>query len=286
MLTPAVVLLLLVLGVPILRGIGMSFEHIVLTKPSEYRSFVGFENYITMVQSDSFWHSVGISLYYTFGVVVGCFGIGLALALLVNRSFFARPLARAAMIVPWAVPWVSATLVWGVMYDQQFGVINSFLNNIPFFSDMTQRINWLGDELTVMPSLILVNIWNEFPIAFLMILAGLQSIDRTLYEAAKVDGANAFQTFRFITMPSMKNVNAVVILILCIWAFRRFTVIYILTQGGPGGSSEALIIQTYQEAFRFYNFSYAATLGVASLIFSLLFTVIYLYATKMQKAGT
>src|SRR5690554_378925 len=101
MITPAVILLIVVLGIPIARGIAMSFEHIVLTKPDDYQPFVGFDNYVRMLSDPNFWNSVRLSGYYTFGVVIGCFGIGLGLALLVNRSFRARPLARAVMILPW-----------------------------------------------------------------------------------------------------------------------------------------------------------------------------------------
>lgn len=277
MVGPAVAVMAAVLGVPAVVGVTMSFQHIKLTRPDEFEQFVGLANYAEMLSRADFYAGVGRAIYYTAGVVVLSYLGGLVFALLLNRDFGGRGVFRATLMLPWAVPLVAGVLVWGVMFDSNFGLINKVLSLVPGLPD---RHAWLLDPDTALPALIVIDAWHQFPLAMLFLLAALQSVPSELYEAAEVDGANAWQRLWNVTLPGIRSVSLITILMMTIWSFRRFDVIFLLTQGGPGGATETLIIQTYNEAFTAYEFSYAATLGVASLVISLGFAGLYFAARR------
>lgn len=279
---PTLFVLIIIVIFPVIKAFLMSFSHDVLSDPASYKAFVGLENYIKMVKSSSFWHSIWISIYYTVGTVSLSFLVGMLFALVLNKDFRGRSILRSFAILPWAVPYVSVVLIWIWLYEPQpTGVFNWILLNLGIIDN---PVNWLSNTSTVMPAVILVNSWKEFPFAMVMILAGLQTISKSLYEAASVDGASAWQKFWNITLPSLKSVNVVVILLLTIWTFKQFTVIYLMTGGGPGEASNALIIETYNQAFKGLNMSYASTLGIASLIISLLFCLVFIKANQRGRA--
>lgn len=263
-----------------LVGIAMSFQHIRLNRPADFQAFVGLANYVEMLTDADFYSAVFRSLVYTVGVVGLSYCGGLLMAVLLNRRFPGRGFFRSLFMLPWVVPLVASVLVWGVMLDPHFGLVNKLLSWVPGLPSGTA---WLLNPTTAFPALIVVDAWNQFPLAALFLLAGLQAIPEELYEAASVDGANAWQQLWAVTVPSLKSVSLVTLLLMTIWAFRRFDVIFLLTGGGPGKATETLIIQTYNEAFVSYKFSYAATLGVASLVISLLFAVAYLRMRRREE---
>jgi multiple sugar transport system permease protein len=276
MLAPALVLLAVVLGMPLLSGVWLSFQHWVLTRPADQEAFVGLDNYARMIGDPDFWDAIWRSFFYTAGVVLGSLALGMGAAILTKAAFRGRWLARTMFVLPWAIPGVAAALVWGVMYDPNFGILNRLLSVVTFGSVTPE---WLLDRNLVLPSLMLVQVWNEFPIAYIFLLAGLMAIPQELYEAADVDGASPRARFRFVTLPMMRFVIAVTTLLIAIFGFRSFAVIYVLTGGGPARNSETLIMQTYNEAFRRYDFSYSSTLGVASIVVTLVLTAVYLRLT-------
>jgi multiple sugar transport system permease protein len=278
MVIPTFIILAVVIIVPIMKAFQMSFSYHVLTDMLNYKPFIGLENYITMIKDASFWNSIWISTYYTVGTVIGSYSIGLIFALIFNKNFRGKSLLRSFALLPWAVPYVSSVLIWVWIYEaQSTGVLNWALLNLGIIDS---PVAWLSNTNTVVPSLMAVNIWKEFPFAMIMILAGLQTIPKELYEAASADGASTWQKFWNITMPSLRFVNVVIILLLTIWTFKQFTIIYLMTGGGPGESSNALIIQTYNQAFKNLDMGYAATLGISSLIISLIFCFLFLKANK------
>ncbi len=283
LLAPAALLLVVILGGPLVTGVALSFQHHVLTRPMDREAWVGLDNYVEMLGDRQFWAALGRSVFYTAGVVIGSLVLGMAAALLTRNSFRGRWLARTVFILPWAVPGVAAALIWGVMYDPNFGVINRVIS---LFSGGAIRPEWLLDRDLVLLSLIVVQVWNEFPIAFVFLLAGLTAIPDELYEAASVDGAGHWARFRSITLPMMRFVLAVTMLLVAIFGFRSFAVIYVLTKGGPGRHSETLIVQTYNEAFLRYDFSYSATIGVASIVVTLVLTAAYLRLNFRRDMGS
>lgn len=281
MVGPAVAIMAGVLGAPAIVGLVMSFQHIKLTRPGDFEAFVGLDNYIEMLSRPDFYAGVGRALIYTVGVVILSYVAGLIFAILLNREFKGRGVFRAVLMLPWAVPLVAGVLVWGVMFDGNFGLINKLLGLIP---GLPTTHPWLLDQATALPALIVIDAWHQFPLAMLFLLAGLQTVSTELYEAAEVDGANARQKLWHVTLPGIRSVSLITVLMMTIWSFRRFDVIFLLTQGGPGDATETLIIQTYNEAFTSFEFSYAATLGVASLIISLGFAWVYFTARKRAES--
>jgi multiple sugar transport system permease protein len=210
---------------------------------------------------------------YTLGTVVGSFGIGLFTAVFLNERFRARWLARTLTILPWAVPYVAAVLIWTWIMDAEYGVLNYLLVKSGLAA---RKIPWLASPTYAMLAVLIVTVWKQFPFATVMLLAGLQAIPDTLYEAAQIDGAGRGRRFLHITLPGLRSVSAVVLILLTIWAFRRFAVIYVMTGGGPARATETLPIQTYLEAFSNYNMGYAASLGTVSLLISMSVTLVYL----------
>ena len=282
LLAPALVLVIGILGIPIVAGIVTSLQRIRLNQPQRNSWFVGFDNYERMLGSSDFWHSLSISTLYTLGAVTLTFIIGLGGALLVNRSSWFNSGARVLMMLPWATPLVAGALTWGIMFDADSGIINQFVRALP---GSPRSIPWLVDSGTALWAVILVDAWHTFPVAMVLLLAGLQAIPRDLYDSAAVDGATTFQQFRFITLPILAPITGLTLLLLAVWAFRRFDVVFLLTRGGPGDSTRTLIMHTFDRAFRYYDLSYSATLGVATLLISAVLAVLYLRSIRRQAQG-
>lgn len=272
MVLPAIAVLGLIVAWPLLNALWLSLHDVILTRPNRPSRF-GLHNYQRMLTDKDVWAAVWKSIIYMTGTVVGSMVVGTIAALLTRGVFFGRSLARLVFILPWTIPAVAAALIWGVMYDVNFGVLNRLLGLV---APGAGNVEWLLSRTTAMPSLIAIQVWNEFPIAYIFLLAGLQTIDQDLYKAARIDGATPFQQFLHITVPQMRYVAAVTAILLSIFSFKSFTIIYVLTGGGPSGRTETLIIQTYIEAFRTYNFSYSATLSILSVVLSLVLVAVYI----------
>jgi multiple sugar transport system permease protein len=198
-----------------------------------------------------------------------------------RRSWFTAG-ARVLMLLPWATPLVAGALTWAIMFDTDSGVINQFVRWLP--GDM-RSIPWLVESGTAIWAVILVDAWHTFPVAMVLLLAGLQGIPRELYESASVDGATTWQQFRYVTLPILAPISGLTLLLLAVWAFRRFDVVFLLTRGGPGDATRTLIMQTFDRAFRYYDLSYSATLGVATLMISALLAALYLRSIRRQVQG-
>ncbi|QPM67646.1 carbohydrate ABC transporter permease [Atribacter laminatus] len=269
---PATIIMGIVVIYPIITTVLMSFTDaplVSLSKPS----FVGMFNYSNWLMNLDFWRSFWITLLYTFGVTIGSYIIGLLTALLLNLNFPGRAILRGLILIPWAVPEVAAVMVWNWMFDYQFGIVNSLLSS---------PIGWVLDAAAAPWTVTVVTIWKQFPLATVIILAGLQAIPIERYEAAEVDGANSFQKFFNITIPGLKSVNIVLIMMLILYTFKRVTIVYLLTGGGPARATEILPVTTYLEAFKYFRLGSASAVGILSLILTLVITFIY---SKMVTRG-
>lgn len=271
MLLPALLVVGAVIGIPMLRAVEMSFNTIDFRRPAMEGTY-GFHNYVRLFEDPDSWSAVMLSAIYMFGTVVGSVALALSAALLTRRIVRFRAFWRVVFLLPWTVPAVVTALVWGVMYDGNFGIINRLLDHVPFVTGA----NWLINRETAFPALIVAQVWNEFPVAYIFILAALHAIPEELYEAAKIDRARPFQQFLHITLPQLRFILAVVVILLMIMGFKSFPIIYILTGGGPAGATETLTILTYNTAFRGLDFSYAATLGILALVISVILVLGYL----------
>ncbi len=269
-----------VLLIPIGRGVVSSFFAIDFLAP-EQGKFVALANYERMVQDPGFWHSVTTTLVYTVLVVFFVLLTATSMALLVNRPFKGRVLARGLITLPWAFPEVAAVLLWLWMFNQQYGILGLVARTLHLAGESTP---WLTNPNWAMLSLILMTVWKIFPFYTLVILTALQTIQQELYEAAKIDGANPIQSFFHVTLPGIMPVFSILTLLVTIWSLQRFTTIWLLTSGGPANATETLVIKVYNAAFRFHDLGYGSTLGVAGLVLSL--GVASLYFIVERRSGS
>lgn len=278
---PLVAVMAVFLAYPIVKAATMSVQYWYMPKPKpEGNYFVGLDNYVSLFGDASFIHSLKITAVYIIVTVTLRFLIGLFAAVLLNQSFRGRGLARALIIIPWAVPEVVACLIWILMYDKDFGIINFLAMNMKLISE---PVGFLSNPSIALPAAMAVNIWKGFPFVAIMLLAGLQSIPTELYEAALVDGANPYQRFKNITWPMLKPVSLVVFLLLIIWTIKDFGIAYLLARGGPSQSTEILTIYIYQTAFKYFDFGKASAAGMIMLSFSILFTYFYLKVLNKEE---
>ncbi|WP_214079194.1 sugar ABC transporter permease [Mesotoga sp.] len=280
---PALIIFALVILYPIIKGISLSFHNTQLLMPPGTEAFIGLRNYEVMLRQDHFWNSLKVTAIYTTGVVLVSYLIGLGTALLLNSNFRGRKIARVLMILPWAVPEVAAVMTWRWILDYQYGIMNSFMASTGLIGT---NLGWLVDPQLSMVAVIMVTVWVQFPLATLMMLAGLQAISQTLREAALIDGANKWQVFWNVTMPGLKSVNVVLILLLTLYSFKRVTLIFLMTGGGPSRATEVLSILTYQQAFKNYRLGYASAIGTVMLVIMLAFSIIYLMVLSRRGKET
>jgi multiple sugar transport system permease protein len=239
LMAPAVLVLLVFIAYPFVLGIWYSLSDARIGVPGH---FVGLNNFIANAQNGIFQQTLKNTFVYTGVATVFKLVLGMALALLMNQNFRGRNFVRAALLLPWIIPTALSTLAWLWIFDSTYGIISWMLKN----AGLIQRnIPFLGDPVLAMGSVILVNIWRGTPFFAISLLAGLQTIPQDLYEAAAIDGANAWQRFRQVTLPLIMPVLTIVTLFSVIWTFADFQVVYVLTRGGPTNSTHLLATLAY-----------------------------------------
>jgi multiple sugar transport system permease protein len=238
---------------------------------------LGWGNFDRVLHQPTTWAAFLHSGVYTVGTLIPAFLFGLLVALLFNRVFPARRWLRSLLLLPWAVPGVIVSITFLWMLDASFGVVNSVLRRAGLLST---DLAWFVNADTAMLAVILPTVWKSFPFFAITILAALQAIPASLYEAAKIDGARAWQQFRYVTWPSIKRPAMLAVLLNALWTFREFDIIYASTGGGPAGATETLGILVYREAFGSFRFGTAAALGVLMLLTA---TVVVLLSMRRLK---
>lgn len=240
LLTPTAIILGLFIAYPFLRGVWLSVTSATV---GDAGSFVGFRNF-DKAWNDTIFHRATINTFvYTGVTTVFKLALGMWLALLLNREFRAKRYARAFILLPFIIPTVLSTFAWKWMFDPTFSVINWCLWRLGLIS---QRINWLGGEYLALTSVIIVNIWRGVPFYAISLLAGLQTINPELQEAAAIDGASAWQRFWKVTWPLLLPVTMVVVLFSVIQTFADFQLVYVLTGGGPANATHLFATYAYQ----------------------------------------
>ena len=258
LLSPAMIVTLLIIFFPIIRTFIYSTMQYILWKPAETK-FVGLGNYAAALQDPVFWISLKNTLIWIVGVVALQLVLGFVTALLLNQQFFWRGIARSLVLIPWVTPSVITALMWRWMYDGNHGVINDLLVRMGLLSSY---FPWLANDKTALYAIMISLMWQGFPFFAIMILAGLQAIPETLYEAAEVDGASAVQKFLWITLPMLVPVLFTSLLLRIIWVANSLDIIYVMTGGGPGYSTHTLPLYSYIRAYKGMDFGYASTLAV------------------------
>ena len=236
-------------------------------------TYIGFENYVTMVNDPLFWKSLRVTAYYTFVLVPSSVVIALAIALLMNQKVFFVGTWRVIYYLPSVVQGVAVAILWGYVLNPRFGLLNQ---GLAFFGIEGPR--WLYSEQWAVPGFILMGVWGAGG-TMLLYLAGLQGIPTTLYEAAEIDGANAWHRFRHVTIPMLSPTIYFNVLISIIASFQVFTQAYILTEGGPNNATLTQVLYLYRKGFQDFRFGYASALAWA------LFVIIFIFAMLVVKSS-
>ncbi len=271
LLSPALLAVAFLIAYPLYLVIATSFhpgKTLNVLRLSELP--VGLGNYRTVLASEATWHSVWVTLVYLAGTIGPAFLIGLVTALLLNRAFPGRRWLRSVILLPWAVPGVIVSIVFLWLLDGSFGVFNAMLRNAGWLST---DLAWFATDDTALAAVIVATIWKTYPFFTLTLLAALQAIPATLYEAARVDGAGAWQCFRYVTWPGLRAAAALAAILNTLWALREFDIIYLTTGGGPDRATETLAVRIYQEAFAFFRMGTASALGVLTMALAALLVV-------------
>lgn len=280
LLSPAVLVTLAIVFLPMLQATWMSFHDYVLWKPKAF-TFTGLSNWYKMAADEVFWTSLKHTAVWIGVTIPAQLLLGLVTALLLNQQFFWRPLARALIIIPWALPSVVIALMWAWIYDPNYGVLNDFLLRMKL---ITTSIGWLSNPDTALYAVILTLTWQGFPFFTVMILAALQSIPQSYYEAASLDGAGRWKQFWHITLPGISGVLLTAVLLRIIWVANSIDVIFVMTGGGPGYATYTLPLYSFIKARTNLDFGYGSALAVSFTLMLLVLVVIYLRRT-MRRVG-
>jgi ABC-type sugar transport system permease subunit len=246
-------------------------------------TFVGLQNYGKVLTDDAFWHSLATSVEFTAACVALHMMLGLFLALLLNELRFARTALRIAFLLPWMVaPAVGAT-IWLWLLEPQFGVVNYLLQAGGI---VRAPVPWLGEPGLAFASVVAVDVWRGVPFVLLLMLAGLQTIPQEQYEAAALDGASAWQRFRYVTLPNLRYLLVVASTLDIINTVRHYDIIGVMTAGGPAGATEVLPVLLYNTAFRGNRFGEAAAIGVLLLLIVLAFSIFHIRYTRPEQGSS
>lgn len=256
---PIVVFLLAITVFPTLYALYISLHNYQLTDPLGMK-FIGLDNYATLLTDPRFWNALKTTGIFMGGSLVLEIVIGFVLALLIAKNFKGSSFVKSVFLLPTITTPVVVGLIWMMLYDPQFGIINYFL------SMFMEPQSWLANESTAIWALVAVDVWEWSPFVALVLLAGLQSLPNEPYEAAEVDGASKWEAFLHLTLPLMKPYIIIAVIFRFMDLFRWFDTIYVMTKGGPGTATETLNMFGYLTGFEFLNMGYAAVIGIVMLI--------------------
>ena len=266
---PALLALVALVVYPLLYGVYISFFK---TNLANKWDFVGLKNYISVFSDGVFVKQLGVTLKFTAIVVLAHFIIGIFLAMLLNQSRPGITFFRTILVLPWLMPEVVIALIFKWIMNPLYGLLNYGMQLLGLSEG---GVSWLGDTKYAFISVVLVCIWKGYPLVMLNALAALQSVSTDIYEAAKVDGANKIQTFFRIILPSIKPVLATTLILDTVWWFKHYTIVYLMTKGGPGSDTSIVSIEIYKQAFDYFNFGKAASMSVVVFFVCLIISKLY-----------
>lgn len=268
---PAVILVAVLMYYPMGRAFVESLYETSFLKPQP--KFIGLDYYREMLGDRGFWRVVSNSLVWTLGVVLCQNVLGMAVAVLLNQNLPGRALTRTIVLLPWVLPGIVGALLWRFMYDPQLGLINSILISLGLAE---KSIPFLAQPKTAMLAVIIAAIWKGFPFSMVIYLAALQGVDHEQLEAATIDGANTWQRFLYVTIPSMSHIIRLNLLLTTIFTFNYFDMIWVTTKGGPLGRTDIFPTVIFDLGFGQFRFGEAAAYGVVAVALLSLFAFLYL----------
>ena len=276
---PACLLMGLIMIYPLGKVFYLSFQHYNPTKPFT-NGFAGFDNFITIFTKKELYNALGVSARFVACEVVLQLIFGMIVALILNQKFKGRGFFRALTFIPWALSGVLTAVLWSIMFNQHFGVLNDLLSKLGIIKE---PIAWLANTKFVLGSVIVAELWRVIPFFAISLLAAMQGLPDDIYEAARVDGSTKFQTFRFITLPMLKNTIVLTTLLRTIWEFNSVDLIYSLTGGGPVGKTTTLSMLIANQAIKTSNYGYGSALSVVSFAILAVIAVIYMKLSGFGK---
>jgi len=267
-----IAIMVLVTAFPLLNTLWLAFTDASLTGQGYVWQWVGLENFAYILDDSDFRAAVGRTAYFTVLSVSAEVVLGVLVALLLNQEFKGRAVVRALLILPWALPTIVNAVMWRLIYNPEYGSLNALLTQVGLLDAYR---SWLGDPATAMNMVILADIWKNYPLIALIALAGLQTVPKDLYEAAIMDGANAWTRFWKITLPGIMGSLSVAMVLRAIEAFKVFDIFYVMTRGGPADSTKTVSFFVYQESFTYLRAGSGAAYALTVTAMSALMISIY-----------
>lgn len=271
LITPVLLVILLLYAYPILMILIQSFNKVSIVD-NNY-TFIGLDNFTNFFNDGTFRFTLLLTLKYTVITVTLKLIIGFSMALVLNSETYFNKTLRFLTLIPWTIQQVSVAVIWKWIFDGNYGYLNYILLKLGLIE---KNMLWLSDPKLALISASIVDTWLGISFVSMIFLAALNSIDKSLYESSKIDGANSIQSFRHITIPSIKKVFIITGTLVSIWTFNSFNVIYVLTRGGPMRKTETFVIRIYQEAFEKFNIGSSSAISVIVFLLLLLLTVVYI----------
>lgn len=274
---PGLALLAIVIGLPLAYAALLSVSSFTLLKP-QLAPLVGFENFSSVMASPRFWGATWLTVKYSVGTVAAEFVIGLGVALMLNKAVSAKPVYFAILTIPMAMSPVSVALIWRMLLQPNLGIVNHSLESVGL-----PRVDWLGSADLALWTMGAIDVWQQMSFVILILAAGLASLPREPYEAAEVDGAGPLRRFWYVTLPMLRPVAAITVVIQLINEFRTYDLPYVLTKGGPGAATEVLSFFAYRQAFLGLNVNEGAAAAFALLLIVLALTVAFFLLLERRR---
>jgi multiple sugar transport system permease protein len=279
LLLPLLVIIVTVTGYPLISTVRLSFTDASLTGRHVAQHWVGFANYAYVFTDPDFGDAFRRTLYFTFVSVGFEILLGVLVALLLNREFAGRAIVRAIMVLPWALPTIVNAMMWRLIYNPEFGSLNALLSQLGLIDSYR---SWLGTPGTAMNMVVLADVWKNYPLVAIIVLAALQTIPRELYEAADIDGAGPWTKFWKVTFPAILGPLSVALILRMIEAFKVFDIIYLMTRGGPADTTKSVSFFVYQESFAYLRAGSGASYAVTVALTSAVMIAIYIMLLRRQ----
>jgi len=280
LIAPTLIILFLVIIYPLLYSFYISFRNMNVAIPWRGNIFVGFDNYINVIQDISWWKAIIRTFYFVITDILVGIILGLSVALLLNKKLVMRSLIFAIVLFPYVLPPIVNALMWKLIYDSNYGLLNGMLYQFGFINDY---IAWLSKTNLAIIMLIIANLWQGTPFAVILFLSGLKSIPLELYEAARIDGSSNWQSFKYITLPLLKPIIYILVVMKTILTFKIFDLVYALTGGGPANTTQVVSMKIYNESFNFLKFGRASAMSYILLAIVTFFVIIYMKLFEEKK---
>ena len=274
---PAILVMGLFTVYPLFEGLRLAFTNTNLLK--EGFSYIGFQNFIRLLSDDVFWISLYHSVLLTTVVVFLQFVLGLILALAMNQKLPGMSLFKSVIMASWVIPVAATVILFKFMAQPDIGLINIVIRALGF-----ENLNryWLGDPYAALPFIMLLHLWRNVPFYGVAFLAAMQAIPKTLYEAADMDGANAWNKFRYITLPGIRSMAIVMVTIHVLWTFNNFDFVYLATGGGPVNATDVLPVYVYRQCWSSYTVGYGASIGTVMLLLLMLYFIAFIKISERE----